>query len=212
MTRPWLHAWVKQGRLFVGAGLPVEWATDDHFFRLALRCGEENESRKARCHLAVCRTSQLGGSPDHTIRRLWERVKSRQTSSDSAKVKTTCEDRRLPLATWLRSANRTASRGTTVNRIRFLLGVEPIFSECSTASYLGWNGHRLQQLHRLHCECARVLINCLFHQVLVLKYSNPGKLIANKLHTFMIVAFHSLLIFITGSVPQLQYTLILEDY
>ena len=51
-----------------------------------------------------------------TALRRWERVKSRQTSSDSAKVKTTCEDRLLPLATWLRSANRTASRGTTVNR------------------------------------------------------------------------------------------------
>ena len=52
-----------------------------------------------------------------TALRRWERVKSRQTSSDSAKVKTTCEDRPLPLATWLRSANRTASRGTTVNRV-----------------------------------------------------------------------------------------------
>ena len=51
-----------------------------------------------------------------TALRRWERVKSRQTSIDSAKVKTTCEDRPLPLATWLRSANRTASRGTTVNR------------------------------------------------------------------------------------------------
>ena len=45
-----------------------------------------------------------------TALRRWERVKSRQTSSDSAKMKTTCEDRPLPLATWLRSANRTASR------------------------------------------------------------------------------------------------------
>ena len=54
----------KQGRLFVRADLPV-LATDDHFSSLALRCGEENESRKARCHLAFCRTSQIGGSPDH---------------------------------------------------------------------------------------------------------------------------------------------------
>ena len=54
-----------------------------------------------------------------TALRRWERVKSRQTSSDSAKVKTTCEDRPLPLATWLRSANRTASRGTTVNRLSY---------------------------------------------------------------------------------------------
>ena len=52
-----------------------------------------------------------------TALRRSERVKSRQTSSDSAKMKTTCEDRPLPLATWLRSANRTASRGTTVNRV-----------------------------------------------------------------------------------------------
>ena len=30
---------------------------------LAPRCGEENESRKARCHLAFCVLSQLGGLP-----------------------------------------------------------------------------------------------------------------------------------------------------
>ena len=62
-------------------------------------------------HIRNLQTGQL------TALRRWERVKSRQTSSDSAKVKTTCEDRPLPLATRLRSANRTASRGTTVNRV-----------------------------------------------------------------------------------------------
>ena len=74
----------------------------------------------ARCHSA-CREHQKPArrlqTGQLTAHRRWERVNSRQTSSDSAKVKTTCEDRRLPLATWLRSANRTASRGTTVNRV-----------------------------------------------------------------------------------------------
>ena len=65
--------------------------------------------------VANIRNLQTGQGQLTALRR-WERVKSRQTSSDSAKVKTTCEDRPLPLATWLRSANRTASRGTTVNR------------------------------------------------------------------------------------------------
>ena len=112
-----LESRMQAGQAFCESGPPCVSDRRSFFFSLAPRCGEENESRKARCHLAFCRTSQLGGgSPDHTIRRRWERVKSRQTSSDSAKVKTTCEDRLLPLATWLRSANRTASRGIRTTR------------------------------------------------------------------------------------------------
>ena len=114
-----LESRMQAGQAFCESGPPCVSDRRSFFFSLAPRCGEENESRQARCHLAFCLTYlNLGGSPDHTIRRRWERVKSRQTSSDSAKVKTTCEDRLLPLATWLRSANRTASRGTTVNRVK----------------------------------------------------------------------------------------------
>ena len=85
--------------------------------RLASRkmqfCGAKLfESIWARCHSA-CREHQK--LADRSVDRT-STLGTRKIASDSAKVKTTCEDRLLPLATWLRSANRTASRGTTVNR------------------------------------------------------------------------------------------------